>query len=241
MDREVLLHMKEQMKPDQNVVDELMKKLEEMQNEDIRKRRWTYNSGKIIAAAAVIVILVVGGMMIPADGTMARNIRNFFLPKKVEENVEGYEEEVEMQPVVRGEEDEKTADYVIFVDKEIFETQKKNGVQIIKGIANPKAKMTISQEMDISVEECLEKIKKEKDIEAFEEAESLSIEAEYQGILVTTGLNWDDVMTRIYCIDNGQGGCFIIEYCNTVEADEGFGSRFRTMLNTFEIIDREEE
>ena len=81
----------------------------------------------------------------------------------------------------------------------------------------------------------------EKSNKVYDEAEPLSIDEEYQGMLVTEGNEWDDLMTRTYCIDNGKGGCFVIEYCNTVEADEGFGSRFRSMLNSFKIIDTDKE
>ena len=101
--------------------------------------------------------------------------------------------------------------------------------------------MTISQKADCSIKECLEDIRKEKGSEKCQKAEPLDIQAEYQGLLYKEGDAWNDVMIRIYCIDNGQGGCFVIEYRNTVEADEGFGSRFRSMLNTFQIIDMQQE
>lgn len=241
MDRHVLLHMKEQMKPDQIVVDELMKKIEQMQDEDTKKKKRLYSPGKIVATASLVIILIIGIMSTTPGKTMAKTIKSWFMPQMIEESIEGYPETVEMQPAAQQNQKEKMADYVIYINKEIFETQTKDGVQTITGIDNPQAKMTIYQEEDIHVDECLEKIKQETGRNVFEQAEALNIEAEYQGILITEGEKWNDIIKRIYCIDNGQGGCFVIIYSHTVEADEGFGSRFRSMLNTFQIIDMKEE
>ena len=61
---------------------------------------------------------------------------------------------------------------------------------------------------------------------------------ENMGIWYSEGVQWDDMISRIYCIDDGKQGCYIVTYQNTIEEEEGYGSRFKTMLNTFQIIEK---
>ncbi|MEK4243831.1 hypothetical protein MKZ20_00610 [Psychrobacillus sp. FSL K6-2684] len=55
----------------------------------------------------------------------------------------------------------------------------------------------------------------------------------------TTGLtNWDSPVGDIYIIDNGNGGSFVITQKYFLEAAEGHGSNFRSILETFQIVDK---
>lgn len=239
MNNQIPLHMRNQIKPDPEVVNKLMETLEEMQSRQEQKRY--YGRVRGIAMAAVTLVFVLFMMNSQIGKTLAENIKSWLVPKQVEETLEGNVEETEMEPSAQEREQENEADYVIYVNEDVFTTEKNNGIQTIKAIADTETKMIIYQIENCGIEECLESLKKEKGDKEYQEAEPLEIGVAYEGVLYAEGIDWDDVITRIYCIDNGKGGCFVVEYSNIIEADEGFGSRFHSMLNTFEIIDMKEE
>lgn len=50
--------------------------------------------------------------------------------------------------------------------------------------------------------------------------------------------NWDSPVADIYIIENGNGGSFVITQKYFLEAAEGHGMNFRSILETFEIVEK---
>jgi hypothetical protein len=55
-----------------------------------------------------------------------------------------------------------------------------------------------------------------------------------------TGLSADSEVVEAYFVDNGLGGVFVIKAVYYMEATEGTGARFHTMIETFEVLLPEE-
>ncbi|MER2261855.1 MAG: hypothetical protein ABS934_07545 [Psychrobacillus sp.] len=50
--------------------------------------------------------------------------------------------------------------------------------------------------------------------------------------------NWDSPVGDIYIIDNGNGGSFVITQKYFLEAAEGHGANFHSILETFQIVEK---
>lgn len=55
-----------------------------------------------------------------------------------------------------------------------------------------------------------------------------------------TGIQADSEVVETYFVDNGLGGVFVIKAVYYMEAAEGMGKRFHTMIETFEVLSLEE-
>lgn len=65
---------------------------------------------------AVTLVFVLFMMNSQIGKTLAENIKSWLVPKQVEETLEGNVEETEMEPSAQEREQEKEADYVIYVN-----------------------------------------------------------------------------------------------------------------------------
>lgn len=177
------------------------------------------------------VMCIIAVMAVGISATAA--IKHYFESKGVEQSIEGNTAIVSVDPSVQ-EPDSNIPGYVIFIDSELFTSEKANGVEKITAKANPEAYMTISHVGKQSADGYISDLKASLTQEIL--ADDITIGKNSPGIKYTTGYEWDDIVTTVYAVDDGKGGCFIIKYEHIVEATEGFGARFQTMANTFEVI-----
>lgn len=245
LEQEMIIHMKNQMIPDEQMVEHLMNRLNEIQKEEVKSNTVQKKQEKRrvfkAAAAAVFVVAMLLFWFSPTGTALAEHIMEWLKPKKVTEQMEGLSEEAEVTPKFQT--DSKTGDvpYVIYVNEEYFTSEFVGDEQIIKGIYNEDAKMTITHKSDIGLTECLEEIIKKEGITDYQAEEQLEIQRANKGIWYAEGSDWDDMIYSVFVIDDGKNGCYVAAYCNTVEAAEGFGVRFKNMLKTFQLIEDIEE
>lgn len=233
MDKELILRMKAQMQPSENKVDDLMKEVSVILE---KKKKTPVRLHRGFAFAMTAIVLLCAFSFSPVGKVIAKQLKAWMMPKTVTENIEGSSEQNKMQPEGNVSLADDESGYVIYVNEDIFQSEQKDGVQVIKARLDAAAKMTISYVDAISVKECMEAQLKEQKIETYETAEALELQQDNMGIRYSTGDSWNDSVLRIYCIDNQGKGCYVIRYVNSVEAEEGYGTRFQNMLNTFEII-----
>lgn len=245
MEQEMIIHMKSQMVPSEQMVERLMVRLNEIQNEEVHSEtmqnqlsdRRYYKA----AVAAIFVLAMILFWFSPAGTALAEHIMEWMKPKNVTEQIEGLSEEAVVTPEFQTDVQTGDVPYVVYVDEEYFISEFVGNEQIIKGIYNEDAKMTITHQSDIGLAECLEKIIMEKEVSEYQTTDSLEITRDNKGIWYAEGMEWDDMVYTIYVIDDGKSGCYIASYENTVEAEEGFGTRFRNILKTFRLIEDIEE
>lgn len=245
MKSDVITNMKAQMQPTPAVIDQLVTQITllDTSEDNSNKEKVTHKKSRLgyrVAMVAIIALMIMGILYTDIGQSVAERIESWLTPQKVSHSIEGYEEEVYVVPSY--DYDEETiakgmAEYVIYYDKEMFATERKNGIETIYGLSNKNATLTIEQVADVNATQQLKDIIKKEKIKNYEKSEEISPAYAYEGIWYTDGLEYDDMMYRIYTIDNGKGGCFIIRTQNTIEAEEGFGSQFIEMIQDFLIVE----
>ena len=225
---------------DVTVSQELKRKIINQTYYEERERRKTLRKNNhtfikiLVPVLACIAIVVFITSTVPGKA-LASTIKDLFKPKEVTQKIEGTDDTIIASPSV----DEPSSDYagyVIYIDNETFVSTKANGVETISGIANPNAYMTITKKADCKYEDYIATLAAEKKDSILEPDLKLKNITKSKGISYSTGLNRDDIVTTVYCADDGRGGCIIIQFVHTIEATEGYGSRFSAMLDTFEIV-----
>lgn len=245
MDKYLFEHMRRQMTPDEQTLSALYQKLG---NEKKGANGLLRHKGCRPLRLALLVVLLFACLAAAMtatglDNAMAKLLKNIFSPKSMTQQLEGEGYSVWMTPYAEktvsgaGEgQSDGLAGYVIYVDEETFEKSTTvAGVTRIVARNNPDAYMEIEQMAGQTYEE------------AFGEEAALNVSSGRQDISDTnmpeaclaaafcSGNKSQDKVTTVYAVDNGKGGCFLIRFVHTVEAEEGFGSRFKSMLSTFQI------
>jgi hypothetical protein len=192
-------------------------------------------------AAAAMVILVLNTQ---PGHALIQNIKEIFLPEKVvEQSIEGQTEKRNVSL-----EESKTADYVIYVDKEYYKMISENGVDKIVTKTPlpeqyPDVYMKIEQFEDKSSEELATELKanleKGYQLRASQEVSEPVEGKEIRAIGGTGGQSGSDPVVKYYVINNELGGSFVIEQRYFLEAAEGHGARFDQMLQEFYIVTEE--
>ena len=101
----------------------------------------------------------------------------------------------------------------------------------------PMDEIRITQKQEVSVEGAAEEMKEEllehyanvSDIMGSELPKGLYLRAD-------EGTAWDCEVKEVYFVDNGMGGVFVITASYIVEATEGTGVRFHSMIATFRVL-----
>lgn len=101
----------------------------------------------------------------------------------------------------------------------------------------PMDEIRITQKQEVSVEGAAEEMKEEllehyanvSDIMGSELPKGLYFRAD-------EGTAWDCEVKEVYFVDNGMGGVFVITASYIVEATEGTGVRFHSMIATFRVL-----
>ncbi len=123
--------------------------------------------------------------------------------------------------------------YAILVDTTSFTfTENEDGVTIVTAKKNEKVKMTITPLNDVSYETlCLDTL---AFYDEMSESSALEIGNKNSAYRSQTGNKADDIITTVYCVDNGKGGSIEIRYETPVSADS-YSEDFETMLSMFKV------
>jgi len=244
--------------------DDVLQKLRnELKGNNMHKRRNTGNKFGIIAAA-LILLLAVGFLFTPpGQAAVSRIIDLFEKEKTVETIVEGQPETTEQELVIGNTPtpqqealmpDKAQMTYVMYVDTERYIIETEDGADIIKPVNYPEnmpeVYMKIRQVDDISIQSALSAMLAEITAEYDTVSEPYEVDKPFAGICIDaydgdpngtkeTMPQWDSAVTKVFITDNTQGGVFIIEMKYFVEAEEGHGSRFLSMLEEFVIVPAE--
>lgn len=123
--------------------------------------------------------------------------------------------------------------YAILIDTTSFTSaENEDGVTVVTAKENDKVKMTITPLSDVSYDNlCLDTLAFYGELG---ENSALKIGSKNSAYRSQTGDKDDDVITTVYCVDNGKGGSIEIRYETPVSAD-GYSEDFETMLSMFKV------
>ncbi len=96
----------------------------------------------------------------------------------------------------------------------------------------------ITHRQEVSVEEAAGKMRKEM-LERYTDVSDIVASELPKGLYLRAaeGTAWDCEVKEVYFVDDGLGGVFVITASCIVEAEEGTGARFRSMIETFEVLE----
>lgn len=209
-----------------------------------KKRRFV----AIISMAAVIAI-VWAGLTTTTGQALIQNLKDMFVEEKdVELHIEGKKEPTHVEL-----EANENLRYVIYVDQSRYkllegETSDKIVTDPALDDHYPEVSMEITRKEETTTEEVIQAIKQEindLDMEITgEEVVDTPLEATkisaigkgYTNEFGKTGTQWDTPVHRYYVTDDEGGQLFVIKSVYFLEAAEGHGARFSSMLETFEIV-----
>ncbi len=123
--------------------------------------------------------------------------------------------------------------YAILVDTTSFtSTEGEDGITIVTAKENDKVKMTITPLNDVSYDTlCVDTL---AFYDEMGESSALKIGSKNSAYRSQTGDKDDDIITTVYCVDNGKGGSIEIRYETPVAADS-YSEDFETMLSMFKV------
>jgi hypothetical protein len=171
---------------------------------------------------------------------LIKKTRDIFVPyKQVSINVEG---NIEITDVIFQE--GKEAEYVIYIDEEKYKFTRgeKSDVITTKEPLEekyPEVSMTIEQFKHKSPQEMLDILETKLAVEYTKISVTESVTEPVEGFTLhgISGSKWNSPVTNVYVIDNKNGGSFVITEKYFLEASEGHGARFNSMLKQFKIIE----
>ena len=123
--------------------------------------------------------------------------------------------------------------YAILIDTTSFTSaEDEDGVTVVTAKENDKVKMTITPLSDVSYDNlCLDTLAFYGELG---ENSALKIGSKNSAYRSQTGDKDDDVITTVYCVDNGKGGSIEIRYETPVSA-KNYSEDFETMLSMFTV------
>ncbi|WP_019155689.1 hypothetical protein [Robertmurraya massiliosenegalensis] len=207
---------------------------------EIKKTKPIKRKLTILVAAAAVVFLSFGSQS-ETGSALVDKVKSMFEPEKeIIQSIEGMDEGTNLT-LNAG----KEAEYVIYIDEERYVMEETEAGDVITPKEPleeryPEVSMTITQRKDQPANEALAEIKDE-------------ILADYPNVILDEktneplpghmflakkdGHDWDNELTKVYVLDNGSGGSFIIQQKYFSIAEEGHGARFDTMLKEFHIVE----
>lgn len=101
----------------------------------------------------------------------------------------------------------------------------------------PMDEIRITQKQEVSMEDAAGEMKEEL-LEHYANVSDIMGSELPQGLYLRAdeGTAWDCEVKEVYFVDNGLGGVFVITASYIVEATEGTGVRFRSMIETFSVL-----
>lgn len=105
----------------------------------------------------------------------------------------------------------------------------------------PVCEIHITQVPQVTLEDAAAKMREEL-LETYENVSDITKSSLLDGLYLygNMGIQADSKVVETYFVDNGLGGVFVIKAVYYMEATEGVGARFHTMIETFEVILPEE-
>lgn len=124
--------------------------------------------------------------------------------------------------------------YTFFIDKSVFEaSENDDGVTTLTAKKNGSVKITVTPVREMSYKECCRAT--EKKHQKLSVSEALEIENLNTAYRSRTGDGKGDVITTVYCIDDGKGGCIVIE-CRTPVGETKYMETIEIMLSMFKVL-----
>ncbi len=143
---------------------------------------------------------------------------------------------------------EEAVDFLIYVNEEQFGIQDKDGLYSIRSIQDPLPEDLPECGLDIfhlpgtspdQARQAAEDALKDRCPDMTREELAAALPGSLY-LRAGEGLEWDSKQTEIWFVSDGQGGSFIITARYFLEAEEGMGARFRDMVSSFRVVDRNE-
>lgn len=218
----------------------IMNKIDEVDKGDRKMLKGKSALGKIISLGTTAAVIVIGMIIFTQPGQAALDrIRQYFeSEKRVEIEVEGDKE------IIDSKLQQSEMGYVIYYDQERYKVIE-NGdsdrivmKEIYEGI--PEVYMEISQDKDKTPEDLAATLEEELKVDFDKVNPAEKVTEPVEGIYIHAidgDTNWDDEVVNYYLVDNTQGGTFIIKQKYFLEASEGHGARFYSMLKEFVVIE----
>lgn len=147
----------------------------------------------------------------------------------------------------------KTVDFLIYVNEEQFHMQEENGIFRLRSTYPlpdnfPECGMDIFHLSDTSPSQA--KLEAEDALkDHYPEMSSEELAAALPGSLYLRASEsleqdseeiWNAEQAELWFVDDGQGGTFVLTARYFLEAEEGMGRRFRDMVSSFRVVDRNE-
>ena len=260
LDNDLYKAVHKKTEPAENYKDEILNIItNNMEESEMNKKSRGARPIGIIAASLIAMLLIAGIFTPPGKAAISRIIDLFEREKEISTEVEGEIETTDQQiqiGVTPSAKPEETAmsnimTYIIYIDESRYYMTSENGKDIIRPIDYPEdypeVYMEITQVYDKDksnlAKEISDEIKKEYDTvyESYlvaEPIEAIVIDAhdgDMQGDKETMP-QWNSEVVKYYLVDNTLGGTFVIKMKYFIEAEEGHGARFVSMLNEFTVI-----
>lgn len=200
----------------------------------------------IVSVAAVGILSF--GLTTDTGEAFMKGLKEMFVPEKqVEIIIEGEKENKNVELEVN-----EKSNYIIYVDKSKYKLINEDGKDKILpknelGEKYPEVSMEIEQKINTSLEKELEEAK-DATTEKFDVVKEEKVETPINGtVLYLTGKiskndagkidsNWDTPVYVYYFVEGTKGEIFVITQKYFMEATEGHGMRFDSMLESFEIV-----
>lgn len=102
----------------------------------------------------------------------------------------------------------------------------------------PTEEIRITQTQEISVEDAAGEMREEL-LEHYTDVSDIMVSELPKGLYLRAdeGTAWDCEVKEVYFVDNGIGGVFVITASYIVDATEGAGVRFHSMIETFRVLE----
>lgn len=101
----------------------------------------------------------------------------------------------------------------------------------------PIDEIRITQKQEVSVEDAVREMRKELS-EHYADVSDITVSELPKGLYLRAeeGTAWDSEIKEVYFVDNGIGGVFVITASYILEAEEGTGARYHSMIETFRVL-----
>lgn len=188
--------------------------------------------GSIAVAVAMIIMLNTE----PGHAAVMK-VKEFFLPNKVvTQQIEGVSKTTNVDLA------ESTMNYIIYVDKEKFTLQKEENKDKITAKVTPKDAPEVFMEIQQISDKTPGAVASELENELkpkypkVESKVAVTTPVKSLFIYANSGMEWNSTVIKYYLVDNTKGGTFVIKQQLFLEAEEGYGARFDSMLKEFKLV-----
>ncbi|MUK88655.1 hypothetical protein GMD78_09655 [Ornithinibacillus sp. L9] len=204
-----------------------------------------------LVSAAIILFAIVFGVTEPGQA-MIQGLKEMFVEEKQQViEIEGDKEirDVELET-------NEELEYIMYVDKSFYKmTKTDTGDRIVPAQELedrfPDVSMEITRKENVSVEEVIEEIKATIEADGLIINQEEHVDTPIEGFVIKalgpeytnehgkTGHQWDTPINRYYVTEPIDNQFFVIKQEYFLEAAEGHGVRLNSMLESFEIVNRE--